>query len=209
LPEYTFVVFTSQNGVDAFFTELHALGKDSRALGALRVAAIGPGTAEALAPYGIVPDVVPLNFRGEALAEAIMQAAGSLQGVKVLLARAAVARDVLPETLRAAGAEVDVVTAYETHGASPEARETLRGLIERRGIDVITFTASSTVQHTLNALGSDGPKLLEGLILASIGPITTQTARDHGLDVQITADEYTIEGLVSAIHSYFAQAQTP
>lgn len=210
LHDYAYAVFTSQNGVDAFFRELRALGKDSRALGAVTVAAIGPGTAEALAPYGIVPDVVPQSFRGEALADAILQRhAGSMQGLKVLLARAAVARDVLPQTLRAAGAQVDVVPAYETHGASPEARAQLIGLLERREVDVVTFTASSTVQHTLNALGSEGHGLLRGLTLASIGPITTQTAIDLGLDVQITAEEYTIEGLVAAIHAHFAQAQTP
>ena len=204
LHAYNFLVFTSQNGVATFFTELAAIGGDSRALGGLRVAAIGPGTAEALVPFGIKPDVIPDNFRGEALAEAIMAAVGSMSGVRVLLPRAAVARDVLPDTLRAAGAQVDVITAYETHGASPEARAQLRGLLERRELDVITFTASSTVQHTLEALAPDGRELLRGLTLASIGPITTQTARDAGLLVQVTAEEYTIEGLVHALHQHFA-----
>jgi len=212
LSEYTFLVFTSQNGVSTFFAELAAIGGDSRALGGLRVAAIGPGTAEALVPFGIKPDVVPDNFRGEALAKAIMDAVGSahdMRGVRILLPRAAVARDVLPDTLRAAGAEVDVITAYETHGASPEARAELRGLLERRELDVITFTASSTVQHTLEALAPDGRELLRGLTLASIGPITTQTAHDHGLEVQVTAEEYTIEGLVHALHQHFTSNETP
>jgi uroporphyrinogen III methyltransferase/synthase len=97
------------------------------------------------------------------------------------------------------------VPAYETHGASPEARQALIGLLERREIDIVTFTASSTVHHTLEALGSDGPSLLRGLTLASIGPITTQTALDRGLDVQVTADEYTIEGLVAALHLHFSE----
>ncbi len=228
LRDYAFVVFTSQNGVVAFFAALAAHGGDARALGGARVAAIGPGTADALRPFGIVPDVVPESFRGEALAEAIIQAqlgaeqssplltypaaerssppaaaSDVLKGVRVLLPRAAVARDILPETLRAHGAQVDVVPAYETHGASTEASASLRDLLSRGELDVITFTASSTVQHTLAALGPDGPELLRGLILASIGPITTQTARDHGLDVQITADEYTIDGLVRALHAHF------
>jgi uroporphyrinogen III methyltransferase / synthase len=217
LRSYQYAVFTSQNGVAAFFAALAAAGGDSRALGGLRVAAIGPGTAEALAPFGIKPDVVPESFRGEALAEAILTAqlgkqppplaAGErtqlLAGVRVLLARAAVARDVLPDTLRAHAAEVDVVPAYETHGASEEARAELRELLQKRELDVITFTASSTVTHTLAALEPDGPELLRGLILASIGPITTQTARDRGLGVQITADEYTIEGLVRALTTHF------
>jgi uroporphyrinogen III methyltransferase/synthase len=234
LADYTFVVFTSQNGVQAFFRALAAVGGDSRALGGRLVAAIGPGTAEALEPYGITPDVVPEDFRGEALAEAIIRAhtgtapaAGSggkssgaqpappppsaagmpLAGVRVLLARAAVARDVLPDTLRAAGAEVDVVPAYETHGASAEARAKLRELLAAGELDVITFTASSTVHHTLKALAPDGPQLLKGLTLASIGPITTQTAIDQGLEVQVTAEEYTIEGLVLALTKHFTESQ--
>lgn len=238
LADYTFVVFTSQNGVQAFFRALAAVGGDSRALGSRRVAAIGPGTAEALVPYGITPDVVPDDFRGEALAEAIIRAhtavapaAGSggnssgatrqpaaaappsaagvppLAGVRVLLARAAVARDVLPDTLRAAGAEVDVVAAYETHGASAETCAKLRELLSRAELDVITFTASSTVNHTLKALAPDGPELLKGLTLASIGPITTQTAVDQGLEVQVTAEEYTIEGLVLALTKHFSESQ--
>jgi uroporphyrinogen III methyltransferase/synthase len=229
LADYAFVVFTSQNGVQAFFRALAAVGGDSRALGGRRVAAIGPGTAEALEPFGITPDVVPDDFRGEALAEAIIRAhtgsaaasggtpaqpaaaappsAQPLAGVRVLLARAAVARDVLPDTLRAAGAEVDIVPAYETHGASTEARAKLRELLSRGELDVITFTASSTVHHTLRALAPDGPELLRGLTLASIGPITTQTAIDHGLEVQVTAEEYTIEGLVLALTKHFSEHQ--
>jgi uroporphyrinogen III methyltransferase/synthase len=219
LRDYAFVVFTSQNGVQAFFKVLAAEGGDARALGSSRVAAIGPGTAEALAPFGIKPDVVPDNYRGEALAEAIIRtyqgvAAKSgrpnapLEGVKVLLARAAVARDVVPDTLRAAGAEVDVVPAYETHGASPEARTKLRELLQNRELDVVTFTASSTVQHTLNALTPDGRDLLRDLTLASIGPITTQTAVDAGLQVHVTAEEYTIEGLVHALTRHFSEQPT-
>ncbi|HKU36999.1 MAG TPA: uroporphyrinogen-III C-methyltransferase [Polyangiales bacterium] len=209
LRDYSYLVFTSQNGVSMFFAELAAQSGDSRALGNLRVAAIGPGTADALLPFGIKPDVVPDNFRGEALAEAILKAYGAsdMRGVRILLPRAAVARDVLPDTLRAAGAEVDVVPAYETHGASPESRAQLRGLLERRELDVITFTASSTVTHTLAALEPDGPALLRGLTLASIGPITTQTARDAGLEVQVTAEEYTIEGLVNALHQHFSESE--
>jgi uroporphyrinogen III methyltransferase / synthase len=216
LRDYRFVVFTSQNGVQAFFKALAAEGGDSRALGECRVAAIGPGTAEALAPFGIKPDVVPEDYRGEALAEAILRAHSGaaamsgkpLAGVKVLLARAAVARDVLPDTLREAGAEVDVVPAYETHGASPEARMRLRELLQNRELDVITFTASSTVSHTLSALAPDGPDLLRDLTLASIGPITSQTAADAGLQVHVTAEEYTIQGLVHALTRHFSEQPT-
>jgi uroporphyrinogen III methyltransferase/synthase len=209
LRSYHWIVFTSQNGVRFFFDELRAQGGDSRQLGACRVAAIGPSTAEALAPHGIRCDLVPESFRGEALAESMLREhAHDMQTLRVLLPRAAVARDVLPETLRAAGAHVDVVHAYRTEGASEETVQRLRGLLERRELDVISFTASSTVEHTLAALGDTRRDLLRGLTLASIGPITTQTAEAHGLTVDLTADTYTIEGLVSALEQHFSGSPT-
>jgi uroporphyrinogen III methyltransferase/synthase len=207
LRDYTWLVFTSQNGVRAFFRELRAQGGDARRLGACRIAAIGPSTAETLAPYGITCDLMPDNYRGEALAERMLaEHGGDMRAVRVLLPRAAVARDALPEMLRQAGATVDVVEAYRTYGASPETVQTLRQLVERRELDVVTFTASSTVEHTLAALGEDAADRLAGLTLASIGPITTQTAEARGLHVAFTADEYTIAGLVSALERHFSEA---
>jgi uroporphyrinogen III methyltransferase/synthase len=204
---YQWLLFTSQNGVDRFFEELHADGGDTRRLGALRVAAIGPSTAEALAPYGIVADLVPQTFRGEALAEQVLaQHPEGLSSVAMLLPRAAVARDVLPDTLRAAGARVDVVEAYRTVGPSHETAAQLRDLLEERALDVVTFTSSSTVTHTLEALGPDAARLLAGVTLASIGPITTQTAQEHGLLVNVTAKEYTIDGLTQALKQYFSES---
>jgi uroporphyrinogen III methyltransferase/synthase len=206
LRSYHWLVFTSQNGVRAFFAELARQGFDSRQLHGLRIAAIGPSTAEALEPYGVRADLVPSSFRGEALAESMLREQGdTMQGVRVLLPRAAVARDVLPETLRAAGASVDVVEAYRTEGATPEAAAYLRQLIERKELDVIAFTASSTVQHTLAAIGEDAAQRLQGLTFASIGPITTDTATAHGLHVALTADEYTIPGLVAALEHHYSQ----
>lgn len=206
LAEYRWVVFTSQNGVERFFAELQRAGGDSRRLGGARVAAIGPSTAQALAPHGIAADVVPDTYRGEALAEHILaQHAGHMQQLRVLLPRAAVARDVLPEMLTAAGATVDVVEAYRTLGPDPQSAAQLRERLENRELDVVTFTSSSTVTHTMQALGADAARLLAGVTLASIGPITTQTAQDHGLLVNVTATEYTIDGLVLALEQHFSE----
>ncbi|MET0390624.1 MAG: uroporphyrinogen-III C-methyltransferase [Polyangiales bacterium] len=204
LSSYDWLVFTSQNGVRAFFRELTRQGFDSRALAGLRIAAIGPSTADVLAPYGVRCDVMPDTYRGEALAERMLQAqAGPMQGVRVLLPRAAVARDVLPQTLTDAGAIVDVVEAYRTYGASPETAAELRRMLDAGELDVVTFTASSTVQHTLAAVGPDAAQRLRGLTLASIGPITTDTAKAQGLEVTLTADEYTMAGLVAALEQHY------
>jgi uroporphyrinogen III methyltransferase/synthase len=216
LRSYQWLVFTSQNGVRAFFAELARQGQDSRSLFGLRIAAIGPSTAQALQPFGVRCDVMPDSFRGEALAEVMLREhAGvhstGMRAVRVLLPRAAVARDVLPETLRAAGAHVDVVEAYRTHGATAETVQKVNELIDQGELDVVTFTASSTVDHTLAALGAkepsagarNGAQRLRGLTLASIGPITTATAVARGLEIDVTAETYTIDGLVSALERHF------
>ena len=210
LRSYQWLLFTSQNGVHAFFAELARQGLDSRSLYGLRIAAIGPSTAQALEPFGVRADVMPDSFRGEALAEVILAEAGQAQGmrdVRVLLPRAAVARDVLPETLRGAGAHVDVVEAYRTYGATDETAQKLSELIDQGELDVVTFTASSTVDHTLAALGVDGAQRLHGLTLASIGPITTDTATARGLEIHITAEAFTIPGLVAALERHFTSVR--
>lgn len=203
---YDWVVLTSANGVEAFFGALARSGHDARALGRARVCAIGPGTAAALAREGVRADVVPEEFRGEAAAAAILAAhGGPVTGARVLLPRAAVARDVLPETLRAAGALVDVVAVYRTLPPPEADLARLRALCAAREIDVVTFTSSSTVDNLVSALGDDARRLLEPLVVASIGPITTDTARRHGLTVAVTATEYTIDGLVAALTRHFAE----
>ena len=168
--------------------------------------AIGPGTAAALARVGVRADVVPEEFRGEAAAAAILAAhGGPIAGARVLLPRAAVARDVLPDTLRKAGAVVDVVPVYRTVPPEPADRERLRALLAAREVDVVTFTSSSTVDNLVGALGDDAARLLEPLVVASIGPITTDTARRHGLRVAVTAAEYTVDGLIAALTRHFAE----
>lgn len=209
LHAYQWLVFTSQNGVRAFFTELADQGLDSRSLHGLRIAAIGPSTAQALSPFGVRADLMPDSYRGEALADSMLaqHAQRNMQGVRVLIPRAAVARDVLPQMLRAAGAVVDVVEAYRTYGASPETAQELAALVDQGGLDIVTFTASSTVDHTLAALGTEGAKRLQGITLASIGPITTDTAVARGLSIAITAEAYTIAGLVSALERHYSTAR--
>ena len=190
---YGWVVFTSANGVHRLFGDL----RDARDLGRAQVAAIGPGTAEALAARGVVADLVPERFIAESLLAAFPDPdpAGGPAG-RVLLARAAVARDVLPDGLQARRWSVDVVDAYETRVAAvPDER---RAAVGRA--DVITFTSSSTVDRFLEAVGPGAVPP----IVACIGPITADTARARGLTVDVVADVHTTAGLVDALVAHLA-----
>lgn len=193
--EYAFIVFTSANGVERLFAEV----PDTRALATTRVAAIGPGTAEALSRYRVVPDVVPERFVAESLLDAFPPpppaAVSAASARRLLLARAAVARDVLPEGLRAQGWEVDVVEAYRTHAASPTSAEQEAAA----GSDAITFTSSSTVSNYLAVAGTERVPP----VVACIGPVTAKTARDAGLSVEVEAQVHTIDGLVAALVAHF------
>ena len=195
--EYDWVAFTSANGVDRTWDALAAAGGDARAFGATRIAAIGPATARALERRGVRPDVVAREFRGEALADAMLSTRS--ERARVLLARAARARDVLPDSLREAGWEVDVVAVYETRPTSDEVVERLTRELAEGRIDVVTFTSSSTVDNLCDRLGPDAVRLLAGPRIASIGPITTVTALGRGLRVDVTARQYTVPGLVEAL----------
>ena len=212
---YDWLVFTSVNGVRTCFERLHSLGYDAPAIGHVRTAAIGPATAAALARYGITADLVPGEYIAEGVAAALIDDARRrnqpLAGKRVLLARAAEARNVLVSELQGAGATVDVVAAYRTAAVSSDdeqGREVLR-MLEARQLDILTFTSSSTVRnfmHWLRQCEAGGAGSLISLALsnvrpkiACIGPITSQTAREFGLDVHIEAQEFTIAGLVEAI----------
>jgi uroporphyrinogen III methyltransferase/synthase len=204
LRDYDWVLLTSRNGVDALFAELDRQGGDVRRLGRAALAAIGPKTAEALRERGLVPDLVPNEYRGEAVADAVVDALGaSARQARVLLPRAREAREVLPERLRAAGATVDVVEAYRTVLPPEEDQERIRQLVRDRAVDVLTFTASSTVRQLVEIVGPSAPELLRPCTLASIGPITTETAEGLGLRVDVTASRYTVAGLVQALHEHF------
>jgi uroporphyrinogen III methyltransferase/synthase len=208
LDRYHWVLFTSRNGVERFFTEVERQGGDARRLGGARVVAIGPGTAAALSERGITADHVPGEYVGEEVAKVVLDAHdGELSGVRVLLPRAAVARDALPSVLRKAGADVDVVPAYRNVEPTGEEAARIVRLIRDREVDVVTFTASSTVSNLVTILGDDAPALLGPLTLASIGPITTATATNLGLSVAVTATEYTNVGLVDALRRHFGTAR--
>ena len=195
---YDWLIFTSVNGVYSFKRRLKKLGRDVRILGDIKIAVIGEKTSKALEDWGIRPDLMPSEFRAEALAEEILKS--DIRGKKVLLVRAEKAREVLPEKLKEMGARVDIVPAYRT--VVPQYK---RGEIEdilKGGIDVITFTSSSTVIHLAKILDGD-IGLLKDIAIACIGPITEKTAKDLGLKVDIMPDTYTTSALVKAIVSYF------
>lgn len=201
LDSYKWLVFTSTNGVEYFFKQLMAAGKDSRSLHQVKIAAIGSATAKALTAYGITADLIPSAYKAEELADALKEQITA--GDKILLARAKVAREVLPESLRAIGAEVNVVTAYETV-ADCENKADLIEALESGEADMVTFTSSSTVTNLLKVLG-DKKSLLEKVQLAVIGPVTAETCKKHGLVPTIAAEEYTIDGLMSAIEAYYKE----
>ena len=192
--DYDWVVLTSVNGANRFLDEL----RDARDLGGVQVAAIGPGTAAALARRNVVADLMPERFVAESLLDAFPAPPVDPSGGtgRVLLPRAAVARDVLPDGLRAAGWQVDVVEAYRTVTASPTDRQREAAATA----DVITFTASSTVERYLEVKGDDPVPP----VVACIGPITADTARARGLTVDVVADEHTIPGLVAALTAHVA-----
>jgi uroporphyrinogen III methyltransferase/synthase len=198
LDSYQWVVFTSVNGVRSVFECLKGLGRDSRALGNCRVAAIGPATCEALATHGIRADVVPSEYRGEQVAEAML-ACGSLQGQRVLLARAEQAREALPERLREEGALLDVVAAYRTERASDAQFSRIREALAAGAVDIVTFTSSSTAEQLVAGLGAAAQELLAAPLRAAIGPITAETLARLGLPAEVVAGEYTAEGLLRAL----------
>jgi uroporphyrinogen III methyltransferase/synthase len=190
--EYAVLCLTSPNGVRQLFEAIGAAGLDARALGATTIAAIGPGTAAALAEHGIAADVVPERFLAEALIESL--AAVGLEGRRVLFAAAAGAREVLPEALRERGAEVDVISLYETVREDPDPE----ALEAARGADYVTFTSASTVDSFVAAFGDDQPPNAR---LISIGPITSEALRNAGLEVAAQAERHDIEGLLEALLS--------
>jgi uroporphyrinogen III methyltransferase / synthase len=209
LGRYDVVVFTSENGVLRFFDAIDSEAKDARAFGRATIAAIGPGTAAALAARGVRADIVPKEFVGEKLAEAILADEGvkakiAAGGARVLVPRAKVARETMPEMLRAAGSEVDVVPVYETLKASSEQAATLVGMLEAREIDAVMLTSSSTADSVCDLLGARAAELLAPVVVASIGPITTATAEKRGLPVSVTATESTTPGLVAAMERFWS-----
>ncbi len=193
LAQYQWIVFTSVNGVKAFWQRLDPLGLEGP-WGLPNVAAIGPATALALQAHGITAALIPDEY----IAEAILENIGDVQGQRILLPRADIAREVLAVELQKRGAVVDEIAAYRTLPAQPDPA----GLIElQRGVDVITFTSSSTVRNFMALVGQTA--ILPNTVIACIGPITANTARELGLRVDVTAAEYTMDGLVATLVAYF------
>lgn len=203
LSEYAWLIFTSVNGVRWFWKRLEAAGKDSRALGLCRVAAIGPATAEALEARGIRPDFIPERYVAEGVVEGLL-ARGKVDGVRMLLPRAAKAREVLPDELRKAGARVDVISAYETIPAAARKDEVLERM-QAGTLDCVTFGSSSTVENFLSLIPAETLRAHPEVRLAAIGPVTAKTLEAHGLPCHIMPEEYTIPALVQALVSHYTR----
>ena len=210
LENYRWIIFTSVNGVAAFWNRLDQAGCEN--LRRLKVAAIGPATAQALAKRGVRTEFIPEEY----VAERILDGLGNVEAQWILLPRAEMAREALADELERRGAVVHETAAYRTLPAAPDPH----GLEElRRGVDAITFTSSSTVRNfvsllsgefkSVDRLGSGGAPLLSlgRAAIACIGPITAQTAREVGLPVDVMAKEYTMDGLVAALVEYFSHPE--
>jgi len=204
LSSYSWLIFTSVNGIAPFMERLKRVRKDARALAHLRIGAIGPRTADELGRYGLTADLIPSEYQAEGMVAAMSQ--HKLTGAKVLIPRAEVARELLPEQLRAQGAMVDVVPVYRT--VLPESDlSRLKEQIQAGAIDVITFTSSSTVSNFVELLGGAGEarRLGTKTTIACIGPITAKTAEEYGLPVAIVPGENTVPALAQAIVRYYSE----
>lgn len=200
LSTYDWVLFTSVNGVDFFMKRLWEKRRDLRALAGLKVAAIGPATARRLSEVGILSDLIPKEYRAEGLLEALSEMDPS--GLKILIPRAKVAREILPQELKKMGAEVDVVPVYSTVPDEDAAHE-IKERLGSNTIDIVTFTSSSTVNNFSKIV--DAQIISDSKVkVACIGPITASTAEELDFPVHMIATEYTVPGLVSAIISGLA-----
>jgi uroporphyrinogen III methyltransferase/synthase len=204
LNRYDWIVFTSANAVERFIAvALEENGGEIRALGRARIAAIGPATREAVERYHLAVALQPQRYVAEEVVAAL-ERVGELDGARILVPRAEQAREVLPEGLRRAGARVDVVPVYRTVADKPaNAREIIGDMLAGR-MDMVAFTSSSTVANFIRAVGAKRVKrIAQKNRFASIGPITSETLRAHGLEPTVEASDYTIEGLVKAIRRGF------
>ena len=206
---YHWLLFTSINDVDYFFWRLFELGRDVRYLKGPKVAAVGRVTAEALVKRGIRADLLPEEFTGDGLAERLIET--GVTGQKILIPRALKARETLPEALNSAGAEVTLAPVYQnvlpTSSTGEKLKEELLKALQEKSVDMVTFTSSSTVRNFVTLLDIKAPdemqKLMAGVAVATIGPITAKTAEQFGLYVDVQPQEYTIPGLVDNIVEYF------
>jgi len=201
---YDWIIFTSANGVKFLLQRLVHSGRDIRDLKGPKICAIGPGTAQALQALRIRVDFVPVEYRAEAIFEGLGKE--NLKGKRILIPRAKVARDVLPEALRNSGAQVEVVEVYQTICPREKATGGLE-LLRQKALSAITFTSSSTVTNFVELVGGkDVPELTQGVTIAAIGPITAEKARLLGLATTVMPREYTIPSLVEALVEHFKKS---
>ncbi|OKY75139.1 MAG: uroporphyrinogen-III C-methyltransferase [Desulfobulbaceae bacterium DB1] len=200
LGRFQWLVFTSINAIHAFFGRLYEKGMDTRALASCKIAAVGKVTDDCLRTYGLISDLLPEDFTGEGLAEAFERQ--GVAGNEILIPRALKAREVLPERLERAGARVTIVPVYQNK--RPEGiHEKLRAKLENKDADIVTFTSSSTVTNFIHMLGvkdqDELQRIMGGIKIAAIGPVTAKTVEANGLKVDIQPETYTIPDLVDAI----------
>jgi uroporphyrinogen III methyltransferase / synthase len=201
LASFEWLIFTSATGVEAFIDRLKARGVDVRAMASARIGAIGPATAARLEDHGLKAAATPSEYQAEALVDAISPE--RIRGARILIPRAQVAREVLPEMLLAAGAaEVIVAPVYKTVRPADAPVEYVRELAARSAIDIVTFTSSSTVTNFCEMVGAAA----RGLKAAVIGPVTAKTARDSGFEVVVQPREYTVPALIAALRDFFQAA---
>ena len=198
---FDWIIFTSVNGVKFFFETLFNEDKDVRELGHIKFACIGPATKLKLKEFGIICDIIPDTYRAESVAEAFAEI--PIKNKKILLPRAKKARSVLPDELKKMGADVSEIIAYETI-LDDTCKNQFPELFEGKGIDMVTFTSSSTVENFKKLMLENKFKnIISSACIACIGPITAKTASSHGIKPDIIASDYTIPGLVTSIIDYF------
>jgi uroporphyrinogen III methyltransferase/synthase len=206
---FDWIIFSSVNGVDHFMRRLLAGPGDVRSLKGPKLCAVGPATAERLARYGLKVDLMPAEHRAEGVAEAMREAA-DLEGARILLPRADIAREVIGEELRKSGANVTEVIAYRTvpEAGSRDTDPDIYKMLLEHQIDVVTFTSASAVRHFVKTIGEEqAPDLLSYTQIASIGPVTAEAAQQLGIETTIMPREYTIPALVDAIVEYVRSTQ--
>ncbi|MFW2368919.1 MAG: uroporphyrinogen-III C-methyltransferase [Desulforhopalus sp.] len=205
LDEYHWILFTSLNGVKYFFERLYSKGMDSRDLKGPDIAAVGKSTADLLLRYGVSADLIPNTFTGEGLAESLLDQ--GVEGRNILIPRGLHGREILPETLRGAGAQVTVAPVYQNCPVQGDKERLLEELRDGK-VDMITFTSSSTVRNFLAMLDLENQEqlqeILAGMKIAAIGPITAKTVTDSGLKVDVQPDEFTINDMIRSIVTYYS-----
>lgn len=205
LQEYHWILFTSLNAVKYFFKRLHGKGMDARDLKGPDIAVVGKSTADLLLQYGLNADLIPETFTGEGLAESLLDQ--GVEGRNILIPRAAQAREILPETLRGAGAQVTVTPIYQNCPVEGD-KASIRAEFEDNKVDMITFTSSSTVRNFLDMIDAKDQEELQQILadvkIAAIGPITAKTITDNGLAVHVQPDQYTISDMVNVVVDYYS-----